>query len=164
MIYRSDRETQRELDTEFKRHFHAKRKEMFKCRDIFGLRRAIEDLLQMSEAIDRKTRFDPMQNFDSVRAELEAMLYGIEHWEQIKETVISRSGITQKELLALTKLDKDKTSLFLYRVSLFGFLKKGKSGRNNTYEYIGERIESERMVKNWEILWEVPYQSFQRDY
>lgn len=147
-------------DIKFKKSFHAKRKEMFNSKDIYEMGEHISELLKLSKLIDKKDIYAPMHNFELVRLELVSMLHGIENWPKIKEHIISNPRSTQKNLITTEELNADQAALFLYRAAQFGILQKEKVGRNNSYKYITEKLNTEIIKKNWDILWEIPYQYF----
>jgi len=151
-------------DSAFKQVFHTVRKQLFESNSLLEMQQPIDHLLELADKIDHKKYYDPMPNFEAVKLELQSMKYGLENWETIKKTLIQKPGIQQTELIATTKLDKGKASLFLYRIALFGVILKSKVKNRNAFEFINERLFPETTIKNWDNMWEIPYQAFQQNY
>lgn len=148
----------------FYKSFHYYRKKMFESNNLMEMKIQIISLLELSSKANRTNRFKPMSNFEAAILELESMLYGINNWEVIKAFIVNNPGILQTSLIKVLDLNKDKTALFLYRVSLFGLLNKSKIKNRNSYEYIGEKLDKMTTIKYWPNMWEIPYKEYQNEF
>lgn len=146
-----------EEDTKYKIKFHEIRNNLFVSQSVSDFAIIINQLLIMSERIDMQNIFHPMSNWQSVRLELIAMKYGLENWNAIKAYIINNEVVKQVNLIKELSLDKEKTSLFLYRFSQFGPISMIKIGNRNAYHYVADEVSGKSICENWTILWEEPY-------
>lgn len=134
-------------DKAFKRHFYRKLDEMLQCQTLMELKPGIEWLIFYCEQIDGKDIFQPMRGF--LLYDLEAMLYGLQHWTRIRSLIYAHGSIKQVDIISELGLDKDRAGFFLYTFDRMGVIEKSKQGRYNVYVYVSERISEDKLRQSW---------------
>ncbi len=137
-------------DWDFKRVFYQKIDEMLFFELLEDFQPTIEFLVCFSERIDGNKVYQPLKNF--YLCDLEYFLYGLLHWNSIKDLLLYRGSIKQTDLISQLNLDKDKASYFLYTLGNIGVLRKEKKGRCNVYSFVTERINKNKLKDGWNLF------------